>query len=87
MYQPFVMTMMSCRYQYCMPSVMNNVLFNGTHANDNNTTTSSSSLTDAVAVASPWVRRVTPHPVNYYYDSSVVATAAGQCWCFCSSSL
>mmetsp|Transcript_36883 Transcript_36883/g.41640 ORF Transcript_36883/g.41640 Transcript_36883/m.41640 type:complete len:83 (+) Transcript_36883:125-373(+) len=42
----------------CMSGAMNNVLSDGNHTNDNNTTTSSSSLTDAVAVASPWVRRV-----------------------------
>ena len=41
-----------------MLGAMNNVSSDGTHPNDNNTTTSSSSLTDAVAVASPWVRRV-----------------------------
>jgi len=45
-------------FRHCMPGAMNNISSNGTHLNDDNTTTSSSSLTDAVAVASPWVRRV-----------------------------
>mmetsp|Transcript_31161 Transcript_31161/g.34908 ORF Transcript_31161/g.34908 Transcript_31161/m.34908 type:complete len:138 (-) Transcript_31161:36-449(-) len=48
----------SMMMQVCMSGAMNNVLSDGNHTNDNNTTTSSSSLTDAVAVASPWVRRV-----------------------------
>ena len=44
----------------CISGAMNNVLSNGNHTNDNNTIASSSSLTNAaaVAVASPWVRRM-----------------------------
>ena len=45
-------------FRHCMPGAMNNVSSNGTHPNDDNTTTSSSSLTDAVAVASPWVQHM-----------------------------
>ena len=53
---------MSCHYQYCMSGVaINNVLSNGNHTNDTNTTAPSSSLSDngvTVAIASPWVRCV-----------------------------
>ena len=50
-------------YTYCMSGAMkmHNGASDGNHRNDNNTTTSSSSLLDgaaAVAVVSPWVRRV-----------------------------
>ena len=50
---------MSCCYQYCMSGVMNNVLYNGNHTNDINTTTSSTSLLNAAVAAiatvtSPW---------------------------------
>ena len=53
---------MSCHYQYCMSGdSINNVLSNGNHTNDTNTTAPSSSLSvDAVTVAAalPWVRSV-----------------------------
>ena len=53
---------MSCHYQYCMSgAAINNVLSNGNHTNDTNTTAPSSSFSvDAVTVAVvlSWVRRV-----------------------------
>ena len=43
----------------CMPGTMNNVLSDGNHTNDNNTTISSSSLSDAAATVDyQWVRHV-----------------------------
>ena len=51
------MMMMSCRYQYCMPGGMNNVSFDRTHPNDNNNTTSFSSLHGyGVCTVPNWVR-------------------------------
>ena len=52
---------MQCRYQYCMTGVINNVLSNGNHTNDNNTTMLSFSLlaaAAAVTVACSWIRHV-----------------------------
>ena len=66
--------MMLLSVQYCMSgAAMNNVLSNGNHTSDNNSSKPSSSLSDAtatatatatadadatVSIASPWVQRV-----------------------------
>ena len=67
-------TQMSCHYQCCISGAMHNILSNGNHKNDNNTTVASSSLlVDAVAlaVALPWIwyiyTRYQWHGNNYKY--------------------